>query len=155
MIVEDFDGLPCCRVGKYLGSMLYIDFGKQFEAVGFRGQRVQAGEAVISIRDCLWRLILNGGLIVDSESITDENAEAMLMPLHGRQMLAISISDSLTLDFCFSERLILSLDLSNINEAEAEDEIAQIVGFGGKIYWVMPGGELILADKISVDRYGK
>lgn len=152
VMLDSISDKACWQVGKYLGSMLYMDFGGIIQIRPVVSKRaIQAGEARLGIRDCFWRLADGGRVIVDSESITDDNAAEKLKYLEGVFLRNFLVRESNMVDLVFSNHVVLSLDTSNMYETE--DNIAEFVAPNGRIYTIGPNGAFFLSDEVDTARF--
>ncbi|MBP7580997.1 MAG: hypothetical protein KA757_08320 [Vogesella sp.] len=152
VMLDQISDKVCWQVGKYLGSMLYMDFGGIIQIrPGVSKRAIQVGEAMLGIRDCFWRLADGSRVIVDSESITDDNAAEKLKYLEGVFLRNFLVRESNMVDLVFSNHVVLSLDTSN--QYEAEDHIAEFVAPNGRIYTIGPGGAFSLSDEVDTARF--
>jgi hypothetical protein len=150
VMLDQISDKVCWRVGKYLGSMLYMDFGGVIQTRTVR-RTILLGEATLGIRDCFWILADGGRVIVDSESITDENVAEKLKCLEGVFLRNLVVRESNTVDLVFSNYVVLSLDTSN--KYDAEDDIAEFVAPNGRIYTIRPDGSFFLSDEVDTARF--
>lgn len=149
-ILDQITEMACWRVGKYLGSMLYMDFGGEVLSRSIFGDLIILGEATLGIRDCYWRLSNQAEVIVTSETISDDNASEKLKYIEGMYLRDFVVRE-VEVDFVFSNNLVLSLDTRNRNEADSR--IAEFTAPDGKIYYIEPDGRLYLDDVVSMDRF--
>ena len=150
VMLDQISDKVCWRVGKYLGSMLYMDFGGVIQTRTVR-RTILVGEATLGIRDCFWILADGGRVIVDSESITDDNAAEKLKCLEGVFLCNFVVRESNMMDLVFSNNVVLSLDASN--KYEAEDDIAEFVAPNGRIYTIRPDCVFFLAGEVDTARF--
>lgn len=143
----------CWRIEKYLGSMLYLDFGGEIAVPTVRQGTILQGEAMLGIRDCYWNLFRDGQTIVDSESISDDNACEKLSCIKGVRLSDFAVHEGLTVDFIFSNNVVLSLDTTN--KYSTDSDIAELVMPDGKIYIIRPDGRLFLSDEVSKARFAQ
>ncbi|MFL9923498.1 hypothetical protein PQR62_04425 [Herbaspirillum lusitanum] len=141
----------CWRIGKYLGSMLYMDFGGEVQITNVRKGLIRQGEAMLGIRDCFWSLSSEAQVIVDSESISDENASEKLSCIEGAYLRDFAVHESVAVDFIFSSNVVLSLNTTN--RYATDDDIAEFVAPDGRIYIIRPDGILFLSDEVSKIRF--
>lgn len=153
VIVNQVSSKACWRCSKYLGSMLTFDFGGKVSIPSFRGGVIEAGETTLGIRDCYWKLLKNGHIITDSDSITDETAAELLACMRGAKLCDFVVSESGYADFLFSNNMTLSLDTTN--RYDTQDHIAHLTTSDGRIYEVTPRGYVYLSDKVSVARFAQ
>lgn len=152
-VVDSVAGKSCWRVEKYLGSMLYMDFGGVLQVPSIRKGIIPQGEAMLGVRDCYWTLSRQQNLIVNSEIISDENALERLSCLNRTFLCDFVLHEGATADFVFSNNVVLSLDTTNKNLTE--DDIAEFVAPDGRIYAIRPNGQLFLTDFVSKARFSK
>lgn len=150
-ILDQITDKACWRVGKYVGSMLYMDFGGEVQISTVRQGLVRQGEAMLGIRDCFWTLSDEGQMIVDSEAISDENASEKLKCIEGALLHDFAVHESVAVDFVFSNNVVLSLDTTN--RYATDDDIAEFVAPDGRIYTIRPDGMLFLSDEVSKTRF--
>lgn len=150
-ILESTREKKCWQVKNYFGSMLHMDFGKRISLPGVREKNIIQGEAILGIRDCFWSLYFGKKFIIDSDSIDEVNAERALKVLIDKNLVDISRSSNLTMDFIFSHDISLSIDITN--RYNADDDIAEFIAPDGKIYAIQSNGTSILQDEVSVVRF--
>lgn len=144
---------PCWQCGKYLGSMLYFDFGLKVVIPSSRQGSITQGEATLGIRDCYWKFLYKGAQIVDSDSINDENATKKLSSLLDVILCDFTVSEPGFVSLHFSNDVVLSLDVTN--RYATEDLIAEIITPDGFIYTITPRGHFYLSDEVSKIRFSQ
>jgi hypothetical protein len=153
-LLNQMDGKICWRVGKYLGSMLYFDFGEKILVPNkLRGTNVEQGEAIFGVRNCYWTLRSGGHLVADSDSIDDESAVKSLPCIQGKQIVDLLASTLGFINVVFSDGVVLSLD--STNRYGTDGPIAEFVMPDGRIFNVTPRGHFYLLDQISSVRFAK
>ena len=146
-LVVAMKGRDCWRVGKYLGSMLYFDFGARIMVPSRRSGPTEQGEAILGIRDCYWMLYKNRQLITDSDLIEDESANQKLDCLNGVHLFDFEVLKNGEISFIFSNHLALNVDTTN--RYATQDCIAEMIAPDGRIYTITPRGHFYLSDEIS------
>jgi hypothetical protein len=152
-ILDQITEKACWRVGKYLGSMLYLDFGGEIQIPSMRQGMIRQGEAMLGIRDCYWGLSSQAEVIVDSETISDDNASEKLKGIEGMLLRDFIVHEAIAVDFVFSNNVVLSLDTTN--RYVTDDDIAEFTAPDGRIYTIKPDGKLYLSDEVSKARFAQ
>ncbi|MET3109437.1 hypothetical protein AAKU67_003974 [Oxalobacteraceae bacterium GrIS 2.11] len=150
-LVEQVSNRACWRCGKYLGSMLYFDFGGKVEIPSMRQGVISQGEAILGVRDCYWSLLSKNQLVIDSDSISDDNAIENLRCLQGTFLCDFLVPEPGHVNFVFSGGVVLSLDTTN--RYATRDNIAEYVAPDGRIYTITPQGHFYLSDEVSKIRF--
>jgi hypothetical protein len=151
VLIDNMAGKQCWRWGKYLGSMLFFDFGKRIVIPSVRRGVIEAGEATLGVRDCYWELCESDSVITDSVSVDDETMQKLEDIMIEAELVDLAVDkgrDSVNL--LFSNSIVLKLDTSNRNKTA--DYIAEFTLPSGKIYSITPKGNFILLGRVSTPR---
>jgi hypothetical protein len=151
VLIDNMAGKQCWRWGKYLGSMLFFDFGKRIVIPSVRGGVIEAGEATLGIRDCYWEFCEGDSIITDSVSVDDETMQKLEDIMLEAELIDLA-SDKRqeSLNLLFSNSIELKLDTSNKNKTG--DYIAEFTLPRGEIYSITPKGNFILSGRVSTPR---
>lgn len=150
--VANVRGLPCWRVGKVLGSMLYFDFGSKVSVPRVRGGFAEAGEATISVNDCRWTLHVAGRIAAESDSVSDVQGNDLHLYFDGSKLDGVkfpSAADHVELIFSNGTRLFID----TTNQYGTADPIIDFVAPSGEIYQMSAQGLIYLAAVISTMRF--
>lgn len=139
-IVDQLQGKCCWQAGKYLGSMLYFDFGQRIQVQGRNQRVVERGEASLGIRDCHWNFGDGVHVLADSDTVTDASAARLLAQIQGASLIQIAPGTADGMCFVFSNGWVLALDISN--RYGTADDIAEIALPDGSVCGVTPQGDL-------------
>lgn len=151
VIIDNMAGKKCWRWGKYLGSMLFFDFGKRIVIPSVRGGVIEAGEATLGIRDCYWELCENDSVITDSVSVDDDAMRKLEGIMIDAELIDLAKDKKHnSMHLLFSNLIVLKLDTSNQNKTG--DYIAELTLPCGKIYSITPKGNFILSARVSAPR---
>jgi len=133
-----FRHLRCWRFGKYLGSMLTLDFGSQIGVETHDSTVVAEGELLIGIRNVFWSAADGDHKLTTAEKVTDEVFETQLVPLAvGASLASISSTqDGRQIIFSFDNGLRLIVDSTNMWQS------------GGDLFEIkLPDGRIIVLDE--------
>lgn len=140
---------PCWSVCKVLGSMLVLDFGAHVTVRTRRGEAVEVGASSLSIRNVYWVFHGSDGAEFESDTVTREHVSAIRKLLNGVVLSGVTRGDE-DIDLTFSDRSTLRIDLTNVHQVEAEEEIATLRLSGGMYIDLMPDGRFVLNVEESV-----
>ena len=138
---------PCWRVGKYLGSMIYADFGERVKRnIRGRGEE-DVGEVAVGIRGCYWLLHVGHSLFTTSDEDLSDFDDRIKPLLMGERLLEVSYWSAELLSISLSGQLQLFLDLTNRNAVEGS--IAEFQHKDGRILCVAPNGDLNIDSRLG------
>jgi hypothetical protein len=103
VLIEQFSDRPCWRAVNHVGSMLYFDFGNAIKLPSKRYGELEQGECTLSVRDCFWMVRIGGQTIIDSETVSSENAAGALAVFQGLRSTFVQM----LLIYCFRPTLCL------------------------------------------------
>jgi hypothetical protein len=150
VLSDDWLGLKCWRVGKYLGSMLYMDFGARI-SVPARNSVVEAGEATLGIRDCYWTILNYGKEVIDSDTVDESWIPQLSTVFVGSELSRVALSaSSQEVVLSFSAHCEIRVDASN--RYGTTEAILEFVSPNGHIHQVEPSGDIVLSDQVSAAR---
>jgi hypothetical protein len=135
-ILKQFDRKLCWRVGSYLGSMLYFDFGRRLKEMS-RKVEIEIGEYTISIRDVYWEFLFDSEYLFDSTDFNKTKIDEISTTLENTYLSDICLDDR-HITLLFSERVEIRIDTKNkfrtdldILEFKAPDIIYRFTPKGG------------------------
>ena len=132
-----FRHLRCWRFGKYLGSMLTLDFGRQIDVKTHDSTMVAEGELVIGIRNVFWWAGDGDHKLMTAEEVNDGVFETRLVPLVvGASLASVSSTqDGRQIIFSFDNGFMLAIDSTNLWHS------------GGDLFEIkVPDGRIIVLD---------
>lgn len=150
-----FQPLRCWRFGKYLGSMLTLDFGDTIEVATQDQTSIEEGSLKIGIRNVLWVAKDGGRTIVDAERVNDDlfAAELALRPIGAALSTITSAGDDRWIAFSFSNGFVLSVDATNAWKTQSD--LLEMTFPDGRIVVVDEDGAIELLDEVEPIRSGR
>jgi hypothetical protein len=145
-----FKDKPCWNFGSYLGSMLYIDFGKKTKVHSIKkDEEIYVGECTLGIRNCQWKIIKDKKIIAYSNEMRNFQERLLKEEFFGKTLHEIVFNRKRgNIEFIFFDDLCLSIDITNAYVSE--ENIMEIRISNGRIFHISPKGYIYLADQLSV-----
>ncbi len=151
-LVMAFQPLRCWRFGKYLGSMLTLDFGDQIDVTTHDSTTVQEGALKIGIRNVFWAATDRERAIADAKNIDDKtfSAQVSQRPI-GAALSGISSADNgRWITFGFDNGFALNVDTTNTWKTQSD--IFEIMFPDGRIVVLDKDGAFEALDEIEPTR---
>lgn len=144
-----FRNLRCWRFGKYLGSMLTLDFGSQIGVKTHDSTVVAEGELLIGIRNVFWSAADGDHKLTTAEDVNDEVFETRLVPLVvGASLASISSTqDGRQIIFSFDNGFMLTVDSTNMWHSGGD--LFEIKVPDGRIIVLDEGGTIEVLDEVE------
>lgn len=137
-----FRHLQCWRFGRYLGSMLTLDFGRQIDVETHDSTVVAEGELLIGIRNVFWKAFADDGrTLTSADEVDDELFKIDLVPLAvGASIVSVSSThDGRWINFRFDNGFTLAIDTTNMWQS------------GGDLFEIkIPDGRIVVLDEEGV-----
>ncbi len=117
MLRTELSRKPCWRVGLYLGSMLYFDFGEKTPGRTSRGDELVLGEVTIGVRDVYWTASKDGVVLSDSDVASRKDVDGLSAEFLGVTFADLN-STKQALRFSFSKGIDLTIDKTNTYDTD-------------------------------------
>lgn len=130
--------MKCWRFGRYLGSMLTLDFGEQLNVKTHDSTIVAEGGLMIGIRNVLWVAIDGERTITTADEVDDAIFVDKLerRPIGATLEVIESTADGRWIEFRFDNGFALKLDTTN--RWKTESDIFEIT---------LPDGRIVVQDE--------
>jgi hypothetical protein len=149
VIQEKFSGKKCWNAGKYLGSMLYFDFGFQVPCLTIKNKKIVKGEIILSIRDCYWEIYEQQSLLVNSNTVDDNFSEKFNGKFDKQELKDFFIKkSSYDAVFMFSSQISLVVDLTNEYKETNANAIVVVTLEDKQVYEISPKGYIYTLSKV-------
>jgi hypothetical protein len=136
---------PCWSVGKYLGSLLYFDFGEAVSVDTRRGTVVDQGKFVLSIYNCFWSLRKGRKEILNSDIVGDDDAPMLRNLFAGSTLQRIARPRGRReVAVVFSNDCRLLLDVANRYGVDAGEGVAEFRRADGLTMRLLENGQFEL-----------
>ena len=146
----------CWSVGKYLGSMLYFDFGEAITVDTRSGSRVEKGKFVLSVHNCYWRIQRGRRDLLNSDDVASTDLQMLrdlfvgssiegLFRPRGRREISATFSNGCRIFF----------DISNRYEAEPQEIVVKFTRADGLAVDLAEDGQLTVSGEPSRDLHAK
>lgn len=133
-----FQPMRCWRFGRYLGSMLTLDFGDQIDVETHDSTTVAEGGLMIGVRNVLWVAIDGERTITTAEDVDDVVFANDLerRPIGAALQLVENTADGRWIAFRFDNGFALKVDAANMWKTESD--IFEIT---------LPDGRIVVRDE--------
>lgn len=136
---------PCWSVGKYLGSMLYFDFGEAITVDTRSGPQVKTGKFVLSVRNCFWRIQKGRRNLLNSDLVTSDHQQLLrdlfvgstiqgLIRPRGHREIAVTFSNGCRILF----------DVTNRYKADPQEVVVKFTRADGLAVDLVADGQLMI-----------
>lgn len=148
-LLVSFQPMKCWRFGRYLGSMLILDFGDQIEIKTHDSTIVVEGGLMIGIRNALWVVTSGERVITTAEDVNDLLFANDLerRPIGASLQLVESSADGQWIVFRFDNGFALKVDAANTWGTESD--IFEITLPDGRIVVLDAEGVIEVLDEIE------
>ncbi len=148
-LLTAFHSMRCWRFGRYLGSMLTLDFGDQLDIKTNDSTTVAEGSLMVSIRNVLW-LALDGERAITTAEDVDDIVFANDLerrPIGAALAMIKSTANGRWIAFRFDNGFALKVDAANTWQTESD--IFEITLPDGRIVVLDSEGAIEILDEIE------
>lgn len=148
-LLAGFHPIRCWRFGRYLGSMLILDFGDQIDIKTHDSTTVAEGGLMIGIRSVLWVAIDGERTITTAEDVDHVVFANDLerRPIGAALQMVESTADGRWIVFRFDNGFALKVDA--VNTWKTESDIFEITVPDGRIVVLDEKGAIEVLDEIE------
>lgn len=151
-LIAGFHPMRCWRFGRYLGSMLTLDFGEQIELRTIDSATVAEGELMIGIRNVFWVAIDGERTVANADDVDDVVFvnDLQQRPIGAALQAIESTEDSRWIVFRFDNDFALKVDA--INTWKTEADVFEITLPDGRIVVLDEEGAIEVLDETELTR---
>lgn len=154
-LLASFHPMRCWRFGRYLGSMLTLDFGDQIDVKTHDSTTVAEGSLMVGIRNVLWLAVDGERAITTAEEVDDVVFANDLepRPIGAALEMIESTADGRWIAFRFDNGFALKVDAGNTWKTESD--IFEITLPDGRLVVLDNEGVMEVLDEIEPIRAGR